>query len=159
METLNNRSRRELLDKLLGNSGVVIGSVILLIMILIAIFAPFIAPHDPTETNSAVALMGPMEGYPLGTDELGRCLFSRMVYGARITILSFIGGYHHRCTVRIAVRLLQTFGQPDHAVYGYSDGFPGNVIGDHYRSNFRTRAAKCHYRYWYWFHAGLCTPD
>ena len=37
METLNNRSRRELLDKLLGNSGVVIGSVILLIMILIAI--------------------------------------------------------------------------------------------------------------------------
>ena len=86
METLNNRSRRELLDKLLGNSGVVIGSVILLIMILIAIFAPFIAPHDPTETNSAVALMGPMEGYPLGTDELGRCLFSRMVYGARITI-------------------------------------------------------------------------
>ena len=86
METLNNRSRRELLDKLLGNSGVVIGSVILLIMILIAIFAPLIAPHDPTETNSTIALMGPMEGYPLGTDELGRCLFSRMVYGARITI-------------------------------------------------------------------------
>lgn len=75
-----------MLKKCFRNKSVVVGSVILFIMILVAIFAPALAPNDPYLTDGTIALKGPMEGYPFGTDELGRCLFSRMVYGARITI-------------------------------------------------------------------------
>lgn len=67
-----------MLRKCFYNKSVVVGSVILFIMILIAIFAPALAPHDPYLTDGTMALKGPMEGYPLGTDELGRCVLSRM---------------------------------------------------------------------------------
>lgn len=75
-----------LVKKCLHNKSVVIGTLILLFMIMIAVFAPVIAPHDPYLTNSSLALRGPGAGFPFGTDELGRCVLSRMVYGARITI-------------------------------------------------------------------------
>lgn len=86
METLNSSSAVIMLKKCFQNKSVVAGAVILFVMILIAIFAPVIAPNDPYLTDGTMALKGPMEGYPFGTDELGRCVLSRMVYGARITI-------------------------------------------------------------------------
>ena len=86
MQISDNNSTIMLLRKCLHSKSVVIGAVILLIMILIAIFAPVIAPNNPYLTDGSLALKGPMEGYPFGTDELGRCILSRMVYGARVTI-------------------------------------------------------------------------
>ena len=55
-------------------------------MLLIAIFAPFIAPHTFDEQNMAMKLQGPSSEYPLGTDQYGRCIFSRVVYGSRIAL-------------------------------------------------------------------------
>ncbi len=60
--------------------------VALVLLFLVAIFAPLIAPHDPTETNLHLRL-AQAPGYPLGCDQDGQCLFSRLVYGTRLTLL------------------------------------------------------------------------
>jgi len=85
-ETLNRNSKIVLIRKLLADKNVVIGGSLVLIMVFIAIFAPVLAPHDPAKTNSAYIMTLSMDGYPFGTDEFGRCVLSRMIYGARVTI-------------------------------------------------------------------------
>ncbi len=62
------------------------GALIVGIMALLAIFAPYVATFDPNEINLEKALIGPSKGHLLGTDSLGRDFFSRMVYGARISL-------------------------------------------------------------------------
>ena len=66
----------------------VLGMVIVLLYVVIAIAAPWIAPYDPEEANFSIMLKAPgmIEGHLLGTDELGRDILSRLVYGARISI-------------------------------------------------------------------------
>ncbi|MBI3329644.1 MAG: ABC transporter permease [Nitrospinae bacterium] len=62
------------------------GAVLMLITILAAIFAPFLAPADPLATNPRAALLGPSSQYLLGSDWLGRDSLSRIIYGARTSI-------------------------------------------------------------------------
>jgi len=77
------------------NKGAVIGLVVFSIIVFLAVFAPLIAPHSPSLQNREALLWPPawMEGgtwaYPLGTDALGRDIFSRLIYGARFSL--FIG--------------------------------------------------------------------
>ncbi|CAM3325062.1 MULTISPECIES: nickel ABC transporter permease subunit NikC [Paenibacillus] len=61
-------------------------SVILAVLFLLSIMAPWIAPHDPVQVNLAVKLQPPSWDYPLGTDQLGRCNLSRLLYGSRISL-------------------------------------------------------------------------
>ncbi len=63
-----------------------IGIAIAAIVVLVAIFAPFVATHDPTAQNLAVRFAAPSGEHWFGTDALGRDVFSRMVYGARISL-------------------------------------------------------------------------
>ncbi|OPY51753.1 MAG: nickel transporter permease NikC [Methanosaeta sp. PtaU1.Bin112] len=58
-------------------------------LLLLAIAAPCIAPHDPERAQPELRLKDPCGAYPLGTDHLGRCIFSRVVFGIRISL--FIG--------------------------------------------------------------------
>lgn len=67
----------------------IIGAVIVISINLVAIFAPIISPYDPNLINVEIALEGPRAGHIFGTDSLGRDLFSRMVFGARISL--FVG--------------------------------------------------------------------
>jgi len=62
------------------------GAVIALLLIVVAVFAPFIATHDPAETNAALIYAPPGSQLLLGGDQLGRDVFSRLVYGARISL-------------------------------------------------------------------------
>lgn len=62
------------------------GIIIILLILLTAISAPMISTHDPTEANILERLQPPSVKHLLGTDEIGRDLFTRMVYGARISI-------------------------------------------------------------------------
>ena len=71
---------------LLRNPSGLIGALIVLLLILIAAFAPLIAPHDIYEQNLAGRLARPSAEHLLGTDELGRDILSRTIYGARITL-------------------------------------------------------------------------
>ena len=59
---------------------------ILVIIILVAIFAPFLAPYDPTYQDYAAVLSGPNAAHPFGTDEYGRDILSRIIYGSRVSI-------------------------------------------------------------------------
>lgn len=77
------------------NRGAVIGLCVFIIIVLVAIFAPVLAPHSPSVQNRGSFLLPPFweEGgnssYPLGTDAVGRDLLSRLMYGARFSL--FIG--------------------------------------------------------------------
>jgi peptide/nickel transport system permease protein len=72
---------------LFENPAVVVSVALLLAMVVVAIFAPAIAPFEPTFVNPANRLKPPSETYWFGTDDLGRDVFSRVVYGARISLL------------------------------------------------------------------------
>ena len=74
--------RRFLKDKVaVGAACVAVG------MILIAVFAPWLAPQDPFD-GTMIRRLSPIgtEGYPLGADELGRDMLSRLIYGARLSL-------------------------------------------------------------------------
>jgi len=66
--------------------GAVSGAMIL-VMVLVALFADVVAPHDPRDMNFVDQLVGPTSQYILGTDELGRDIFSRIIHGSRTALL------------------------------------------------------------------------
>lgn len=72
---------------LMRNPLAVVGAVILLVLVLAAIFAPWIAPQTPLGQDLGARLLPPSAAHWMGTDELGRDIFSRVVYGARITLM------------------------------------------------------------------------
>lgn len=70
-----------------GNTMAMVGLFILLLLLFVAAFAPFLAPHDPIAQELAGRLAPPgSDGHLLGTDSLGRDILSRIIYGSRITL-------------------------------------------------------------------------
>jgi dipeptide transport system permease protein len=84
---------REFWSYFSANRGALGGLIIVVVVLLIALFAPLLAPHAPDLTNSAVFLTPPFwqQGgtltYPLGTDAIGRDILSRLMYGARLSLV------------------------------------------------------------------------
>jgi peptide/nickel transport system permease protein len=84
---------RKILRKLLENKGAVFGLIMVLGVVFSAILAPVISPHDPIFQDVEKRLIPPIwqagadPEYPLGTDHLGRDIVSRLIYGARISIV------------------------------------------------------------------------
>lgn len=72
--------------KLTSNPTAMLGLIILLAIVLMAVFAPQLAPHDVFAQNLSNRLQPPSVTHPFGTDELGRDIFSRLLYGSRITL-------------------------------------------------------------------------
>lgn len=112
------------MDKFLQNKTGVLGLIIVLAFIFCAVFAPALAPHNPIE-NDIVNQMKPpifMEGGNvkniLGTDDLGRDIFSRLIYGSRISITVGL------VSVGIAFFIGSFFG----AIAGYYKGWLDNLI-------------------------------
>lgn len=101
------------------------GSVMLAVLILLALFIPFISPHDPSEQNLSAFLQPPSAQYWLGTDQLGRDLFTRLIYAARtdLTImvlaqiipfctgvfLGMLAGYYGKWIDQVISLLTDTF--------------------------------------------------
>ena len=63
-----------------------VGGGILFLLLFVALCAPFLAPHDPMEQNLYARLQPPSLDHPLGTDDFGRDILSRMIYGSRISL-------------------------------------------------------------------------
>ena len=63
-----------------------IGAGIIIVLLFIAVFAPYLAPHDPNQFNLSLKFMGPHAGYLFGNDADGRDILSRIIYGARISL-------------------------------------------------------------------------
>ena len=84
-----------MLQRFLHNKTAMITVAIVCLTALVGIFAPWIAPNDPYETDILNKFAGFSAKYPLGTDNLGRCILSRMLYGIRPTlglaVLTMIG--------------------------------------------------------------------
>lgn len=66
--------------------GIAVCVGILLIVVIMAVSAQWIAPHDPEKTDLKHRLLTPCVEYPLGTDQMGRCILSRIIFGARISL-------------------------------------------------------------------------
>jgi len=102
----------------------VIGAAFVLLLLFTAILCPWLAPNDPLEQNLMNNLMPPAwmaEGdwnYPLGTDQVGRCLLSRIMYGTRISLIVGI------CAVCIMVLIGTSLGM----LAGYYGGFADSII-------------------------------
>jgi peptide/nickel transport system permease protein len=65
---------------------VAVATALLLLLVLVTVLAPWIALHDPIATDPSNALLGPSGAHPLGTDELGRDLFARVIWGSRVSL-------------------------------------------------------------------------
>jgi len=78
---------REFSKSFCRNKMAVAGAVTILVITSIAILAPFVAPHDPYQVNLANQFAPPSPTYLLGTDMFGRDVLSRIIYGARISLL------------------------------------------------------------------------
>jgi peptide/nickel transport system permease protein len=68
------------------NPLTLIGLLLVLLLVVVAVLAPVIAPHDPLAQNAGGSLEGPSWAHPFGTDETGRDIFSRVLYGAAISL-------------------------------------------------------------------------
>ncbi|MDR0839098.1 MAG: ABC transporter permease [Oscillospiraceae bacterium] len=103
----------------------VISMIVLVVILLVAIFAPLLAPHTYEVSFPDRALEGPSRDFPLGTDRIGRCVLSRLLYGARqslamgvfsVTISTLIGvflgavaGYFGGLSDGLIMRILDVF--------------------------------------------------
>ena len=94
MGTLPVPSRRDLMRRrVFGHTGLMFGASVLITIILVGLFAPWMTPYDPYEQELSLRLINPIwhEGgtwtHPLGTDALGRDYVTRLVYGARVSLL------------------------------------------------------------------------
>jgi peptide/nickel transport system permease protein len=102
-----------------GQRAAIVAAVILGLLVLAAIFAPLIAPHDPKDTDLVNSLAGPSGDHPLGTDGSGRDVLSRVIYGARTSL----GG-------PAAVVFLSTLiALPLGLIAGYIGGFLDGTLG------------------------------
>ena len=90
-------TKASIYNRFTGHQGVMIGAFIVIAIVLVALFAPVLAPHDPYHQNLLTRLIPPVWDdrgsweHVLGTDHLGRDYFSRLIYGARISLLIGFG--------------------------------------------------------------------
>src|SRR5919112_4036670 len=81
------RSRRgDFFKAFFSNRLAIFGTVIMAMFIIMAVFAPVVAPYDPLDQNLPEKFDGPSLAHPFGQDELGRDILSRVIYGARISL-------------------------------------------------------------------------
>jgi peptide/nickel transport system permease protein len=113
---------RGVLRRLLRNPMVVVGLVIIVLFLLVGLTAQWIAPHDYDRANFSLARRGPSATYWLGNDEIGRDLFSRLLHGARFSLviglisisiglmagvpLGVLSGYFGGLTDMVSMRLM-----------------------------------------------------
>jgi peptide/nickel transport system permease protein len=78
---------RAMVSRILTDRTTLAGIILCTIVVLGALLAPWLAPHDPLEQNIIDRLAGPGSEYPLGTDQFGRDVLSRLLWGARVSLL------------------------------------------------------------------------
>ena len=79
------------LKKVIASHSARAALLFLILMAFMAIFAPFLGTQDPTQLDPSVRLQPPSEQFWLGTDALGRDLYSRVVYGAQVSFMVGFG--------------------------------------------------------------------
>lgn len=118
------REFRRAMQSMVASRWALIGMIILLIVTFVAIFGPWLAPFDPNRQNIMMRLLEPGEAgagdltYWLGSDQLGRDVFSRLLYGARVSLLVGVA----------SIAVGGTLGTIAGLVSGYFGGWVDDVI-------------------------------
>ncbi len=111
-------SRLHALARVLGGRAAVLGAGLLALLVLMAILAPLLAPHDPEQIDSARVLAGPDLAHPFGSDQLGRDVLSRVLFALRTSLGVAIG----------SVVLAMLVGVPLGLLAGYRGGWVDTLI-------------------------------
>ena len=112
--------------------GLVVAGSLVGLWVFVALFAPWIAPYDPNAVDIVHALQGPSAEHWFGTDQVGRDVFSRVLFGARIDLLMCLAGVLPPLVIGTTVGLVSGyFGEtssPYSGRYDYIDfsNAPGN---------------------------------
>ena len=107
--------RSRIWRKFVRNPAALIGALILLVVIGAAAFAPYVAPHDPTRQSLIRRFTPPVwtqagkAAHPLGTDQVGRDILSRMIHGARVSLIVGISAVLVSLIVGVTLGLLSGF--------------------------------------------------
>jgi peptide/nickel transport system permease protein len=109
---------RRAVKRLVRRRGALVGGAAVLFFILVAVFAPLIAPYDPLATSWSAVRKPPSWLHLLGTDEIGRDVLSRVIYGARASLLAGI----------VSVSISLAVGVPIGLVAGYVGGIVDGVL-------------------------------
>jgi len=109
--------------RLIANRRVMFGFGVLVALLVLAVFARWLSPHDPIEqdllnTLAAPAWLGGQRAFPFGTDSLGRDILSRLIYGARVALT----------VAFVAATLAGLLGTALGLTAGYLGGWVDNVI-------------------------------
>jgi peptide/nickel transport system permease protein len=116
-ETLESPARRAW-RRLVRHKGAMLGLAVIAIFILLAVFAPMIVPYDPIAASWSLVRKAPSAQHWFGTDELGRDVLARVVFGARASLLAGL----------ISVSIALAIGVPLGLVAGYRGGFIDALI-------------------------------
>lgn len=111
-------SKPSKLRALLANPTFTIGLLMLVVIIAAALLADVIAPHGYADQNLAAKLTGPCPKYPWGTDQYGRCIFSRVLHGSRLALRVGVIAVVIECIIGVTLGV----------VAGYYGGFADKVI-------------------------------
>jgi peptide/nickel transport system permease protein len=104
--------------RLVRRRGAMVGLTVIVLVILVALFAPLIAPYDPAAQSWSAVRKPPSAAYWLGTDEVGRDLLSRIIYGARASLSAGV----------ISVGIAIAVGVPLGLLAGYAGGLADGLI-------------------------------
>ena len=108
----------EVMKRLSYNKGAMFGLVLFVLVVLIAIFAPVLAPYDYAKIDIKSRLLSPCAEHLFGTDQMGRDILSRVIYGARYSLLIGVG----------SVIFSAVFGVIVGCIAGYYGGWVDNLI-------------------------------
>lgn len=96
----------------------IVGALIILIFLIVALFAPYIAPYDPLTQQIEERLQSPSFKHILGTDNMGRDILSRIIYGTRISVMLGL----------IVILVAASIGITVGAISGYTTGILDNIL-------------------------------
>ena len=119
--------------KLRRNKAALFGGFILLVYIFTALFAPVLFSGNPSAPNLIMSLEGPSAKYPLGTDELGRSILGRIIWGSRVSLMIALGVVAVGLLVGVPFGLISGYygGKVDFGIQRVTDmllAFPGFLL-------------------------------
>ena len=103
---------------LLGNKLTAVGAAIVFVLFVVAVFAPALAPYDPHALDTYAVLEAPSAAHPFGTDGIGRDVLSRMIYGARVSLMVGFVAVGIACLIGVVLG----------SIAGYSGGLLDSTI-------------------------------
>jgi peptide/nickel transport system permease protein len=132
-EVVHSSYYEDAIKRLKKNKFAMVSFVILVLLILMAIFAPWIAPYDPAEQDVYNIMQGPTREHLLGTDEYGRDILSRIIFGARVSlsvgiiaetiamvvgvVMGSLAGYYGGKVDTVISRLIEIFASFPHILF------------------------------------------